>query len=110
MRCDEAIVSLLKTPEKIVIGSRKIEIKIGGSDNRNFAHLCPWYMYLFLKIKTVQYANHKHLLKRRVLTQEVPSKNFSPIGLQFSGRVQTVEQKFLNFEIIFFLCALSSFR
>jgi len=37
-----------------------------------------------------------------LLTQEVPSKNFSPIRLQFSGRVQTVEQKILNFEIIFF--------
>jgi len=44
------------------------------------------------------------------ITQEVPSKIFSRIRLQFSGRVRTVEQKFLNFEIIFFHCALSSFR
>jgi len=50
MRCDEAIVSLLKTPEKIVIGSRKIEIEIGGSDNRNFANL--WLSTAFLKRRT----------------------------------------------------------
>jgi len=46
----------------------------------------------------------------RGLTHQGPKNFFSPIRLQFSGRVQTVEQKFLDFEIIFFLCALSSFR
>jgi len=37
--CDEAIVPLLKTHEKIVIGSLKIGVGVEGSDNWNFTHL-----------------------------------------------------------------------